>query len=92
MTNRNQFSQETQDEILEYVSNELLCVLVDQSFREELKNLFESETNMRNKTVTTLDGEEVGVLELFDEWDFEGRINMDLRFSDEEWTVKRECN
>ena len=47
---------------------------------------------MRNKTVTTLDGEEVGVLELFDEWDFEGRINMDLRFSDEEWTVKRECN
>ena len=37
MTNRNQFSQETQDEILEYVSNELLCVLADQSFREELK-------------------------------------------------------
>ena len=88
MTNRNEFSQETQDKILEFVSNHLLDVFAFHSFRQELKNLFENETD---KTVTTLDGEEVGILELFDIWYFEGRINMDLRFSDEEWKVKREC-
>ena len=88
MTNRNEFSQETQDKILEFVSNHLLDVFAFHSFHQELKNLFENETD---KTVTTLDGEEVGILELFDIWDFEGQINMDLRFSDEEWKVKREC-
>ena len=89
MTYRNEFSQETQDEILEFVSNHLLDVFAFQSFREELKNLFESEKS--DKTFKTLDGKEFELCEMFDQFDFEGRINMDLRFSDEEWTVKREC-
>ena len=29
--------------------------------------------------------------EMFDQFDFEGRIVMELRFEDEEWKVKREC-
>ena len=82
MTYRNEFSQETQDEILEFVSNHLLDVFAFQSFREELKNLFESEKS--DKTFKTLDGEEVSIYDKFNHFDFEGLINMDLRFSDEE--------
>ena len=82
MTYRNEFSQETQDEILEFVSNHLLDVFAFQSFREELKNLFESEKS--NKEFKTLEGKKFELCEMFDQFDFEGRINLDLRFSDEE--------
>ena len=43
MNYRNEFSQETQDEILEFVSDHLLDVFAYQSFREELKNLLDRE-------------------------------------------------
>ena len=89
MTYRNEFSQETQDQILEFVSDHLLDVFAFQSFREELKNLFESEKS--NKKFQTLKGEEFELCEMFDQFDFEGRIDLDLRFEDEEWKVKREC-
>ena len=86
---RTDFSNETQDEILDYVKNHLLDVFAFQSFREELKNLFESEKS--NKKFQTLEGEEFELCEMFDQFDFEGRIDMDLRFEEEEWKVKREC-
>ena len=89
MNYRNEFSKETQDKILEFVSDHLLDVFAFQSFREELKNLFESEKS--NKKFQTLEGEEFELCEMFDQFDFEGRIDMDLRFEDEEWKVKREC-
>ena len=89
MNYRNEFSQETQDQILEFVSDHLLDVFAYQSFREELKNLFESEKS--KKTFITLEGKEFELCEMFDQFDFEGRIDMDLRFEDEEWKVKREC-
>ena len=79
---RTDFSKETQDEILDYVKNHLLDVFAYNCFRDELKYFFESEKS--DKTFKTLDGEEVSIYDKFNHFDFEGLINMDLRFSDEE--------
>ena len=82
---RTDFPKETQDQILEYVSNHLLDVFTQNCFRDELKYFFESEECLgTGKTFKTLDGEEVSISEKFDQFDFEGLISLDLRFSDEE--------
>ena len=70
------------DFILDYVKNHLLDVFAYNCFRDELKYFFESEKS--DKTFKTLDGEEVSIYDKFNHFDFEGLINMDLRFSDEE--------
>ncbi len=79
---RTEFSQETQDEILGYVKNHLLDVFAYNCFRDELKYFFESEKS--DKTFKTLDGEEVKLFEMFDQFDFEGLISLQLTFNDEE--------
>ena len=79
---RTDFSKETQDQILEYVSNHLLDVFAYNCFRDELKYFFESEKS--GKTFKTLDGEESSLFDKFDHFDFEGLIDLNLRFSDEE--------
>ena len=80
---RTDFSNETQDEILDYVKNHLLDVFAYNCFRDELKYFFESEKS--DKIFKTLDGEEVSISEKFCHFDFDGRISMDLKFSDEEF-------
>ena len=80
---RTDFSNETQDEILDYVKNHLLDVFAYNCFRDELKYFFESEKS--DKTFKTLDGEEVSIHEKFDHSDFKVRfISLDLRFRDED--------
>ena len=73
-------SKGTQTEVLDLIRNHLLDVFAFNCFRDELKYFFEN----KKVLIKTIDGEEIELSDFFTHKDFEGIIDLKLRFADEE--------